>query len=879
MRPVKINLLLALIAVIAAAPQAYAAGPPTGPSPANLFEIVKPGGENAGPSAGTLAAAALESAGYKAQEIVLRDLKDMFKYGGALIFVVCMIVGLVLFAVQGSSDGAAWMFIGPWLYLFVMTTKPVTGAVQWQFAAQPQLQQEVQKITDNQTGLTTQVSQVFNWWNVLISDIYRNFIAVLSQKEQKKEMMKLMSRARLTEQLLGSEIGGGGLRSLIWFTNSHPECNTVMNALRIDATSDRERELTGTSAYIEATRILNARKPNPPKTVSLDIPEAPKAYLQELLSKYASESYNRYQTENQSAGITIGSDTNDPYPAWGKCLVESVNVSGTTASARTDLLNGPVSCEQLFCWIMIGVDNEIHPQLLNGQRKLNLDKDPELWKEVSADIERKLVKPTIMRDQNGNPVYRRMPDAGIVPVLVGGHLVRKAMEADARSQMLSQFARHAGVHTGTVGFVDSGQTKAEEQALEIRNQLEVHTATQQWELYSFASLLPYAQGLLLYTLALTFPFFALMILIPGKAKVFFKWMALWAWVKSWDVGWVIVALVDDVLWNLMPFSSGIDIQREQGTTPANILEAAFQADPAYTLTGYYMLIGILLTGVPMITAQIILGSKSVLASTLQSGLSALTSKLGGYGRDWMKTQTASAPDYLRDLRFIQATRNGVEAMETLAALKDLAKLNHPELKTDQERMKWAEGELAKTWGGSQGLGARKKVQGQLEEVQKTLGQQKAWAEGWTTAGTAATVGGTLLALKRRDIFTALALTSGATAYSNAYDLSQRYATLYRTNKNWQASEVRIRAGTVAGLERYDPLFKKLSRIRASGTNRAEFGNLSEPETAAKKSSEEMKLQIEMRNAYERTYTQTAGIAQEVKAFAHTGTRFIGLGVE
>ena len=68
--------------------------------------------------------------------------------------------------------------------------------------------------------------------------------------------------------------------------------------------------------------------------------------------------------------------------------------------------------------------------------------------------------------------------------------------------------------------------------------------------YSFAMIIPYLQGLLLYGLSIAFPFFALMLIVPGKAGAFITWMTLWAWVKSWDVGWALVAVIDDMLWNM-----------------------------------------------------------------------------------------------------------------------------------------------------------------------------------------------------------------------------------------------------------------------------------------------------------------------------------------
>src|SRR5690606_25641963 len=71
-------------------------------------------------------------------------------------------------------------------------------------------------------------------------------------------------------------------------------------------------------------------------------------------------------------------------------------------------------------------------------------------------------------------------------------------------------------------------------------------------LYSFALNLPYYQGLLLYILAIAYPFFALVVLIPGKAANFLFLPLAWLWVKSWDVGFAAIFVLERVMYNLLP---------------------------------------------------------------------------------------------------------------------------------------------------------------------------------------------------------------------------------------------------------------------------------------------------------------------------------------
>jgi hypothetical protein len=71
------------------------------------------------------------------------------------------------------------------------------------------------------------------------------------------------------------------------------------------------------------------------------------------------------------------------------------------------------------------------------------------------------------------------------------------------------------------------------------------------EVYTWATLLPYVQGVLLYLLAIAYPFVCLFILIPGWHKIIFTWMTFWAWVKLWDVGFAIVVVLERSVWTML----------------------------------------------------------------------------------------------------------------------------------------------------------------------------------------------------------------------------------------------------------------------------------------------------------------------------------------
>jgi hypothetical protein len=75
------------------------------------------------------------------------------------------------------------------------------------------------------------------------------------------------------------------------------------------------------------------------------------------------------------------------------------------------------------------------------------------------------------------------------------------------------------------------------------------------ELYVWALMIPYLQGLFLYYLAIAYPFVCVCMVVPGWHKMFFSWMAFWLWVKLWDLGFAIVMMAERGVWAMLGNSS------------------------------------------------------------------------------------------------------------------------------------------------------------------------------------------------------------------------------------------------------------------------------------------------------------------------------------
>lgn len=166
------------------------------------------------------------------------------------------------------------------------------------------------------------------------------------------------------------------------------------------------------------------------------------------------------------------------------------------------------------------------------------------------------------------------------------------------------------------------------------------------EIYNYSLQIPYWQGALLYLLAIAYPFFAVMLVLPNRASAFFYIPMAWLWVKSWDIGFALVRVFDQILWELVPSShlpynalgdlgfngidfldyiagfAGIDLGAalpSDSLMMPDVLGMVADVDPLFDIYMASFFTSLVLMMVPAVTASVILGTKSeVLANFSQA---------------------------------------------------------------------------------------------------------------------------------------------------------------------------------------------------------------------------------------------------------------------
>ena len=588
-------------------------------------------------STGTLLAAALETLGYGAQARILAEFGETLRQLGALVYVCCIVGAVMTIAMLGTYRAATWFLIGPVIFFYLTQYKVQASGADWQFGVFRDQQGELEEVlkgvdVEGGTGVK-EVSWFFHHYNVVVSDIVQNLVKLITDKKTEKQM-KFMLRQNLLNSLYNVQIADSGLIALTKFTMAN--CAKNLNDARMISHGQRYPEYRKTAEY-----------------------------------QRAEEDYCR-DYRKKTVTLTGG--------VWLDFLNEMRAAQSKPEYKQGDL----TSCDDLWYWMWRGAYQLNTRSLAEIEgRVVPRQADRQYVQEVYKDIRTSLTQRPRRKngqvipqvkfqcknsgagggDDAGDAAGVTTDDRSRTAAILAGYLLRKQLIDDPRSNLLSDFARRGEVYIGYFDYTEDVMSR--EQRLEYLRRHKVHEWGEQKkvELLSWAMTLPIVQGFALYALALTFPFFALMVIVPGKAGSFFAWMALWAWLKVWDVGWALVMTVDNVLWELMPKSAiyHYDLNDSSGYfDPVSVLETTFHGDHGYNLATYYHLMALLISGVPMFSGQFVLGAKNAINGVLVEGLKSLGQTLGGSWADYISHKQVQRTDEHRNKYLVQETMAGMK---------------------------------------------------------------------------------------------------------------------------------------------------------------------------------------------------------------------------
>ncbi|MBL7662190.1 hypothetical protein JNK13_05500 [bacterium] len=550
---------------------------------------------------GHLIAAVMQTAGMYGQSEILATMQFWFQQMGALIFIAFAAMALGQLVIFGSYRGALWFVIAPVLFQYVIFSKQNVELTNWKFgnrygenaglnsgeeeskaAIEEKLKELKVELPENGTAY---LSNIFVEFDKAVSAIVQNTVAFLVDQDRQSDL-KFVARMKLFESLFQERPNSAGLHELI-MTGLVGECGQATNNMQsLSSIKILEEKARAKGSSLdpkileqkskleeEQARIFSDRK------VQFSRPVC--QYLQDLQGCFIGSNFQELNCTRP-----------DLYGCYEPLSYLRPSERGSQDSA---------SCSDVWKYVFLGTYQEAKykfEKLAKENTKLGLK-----WEDLAKEVLEKIPA----TGEIDNPEVSSAAFQVIAGHLLQNHVLRTPHGA-LTSGLYGRLTEHSQM---TSEIFEWGQ--------------DAESIGDQAYLLTLSGMLPYIQGVALFLLSITFPFFALFLLMPGRVNTFFMWPAMWIWVKSWDIGYALVHMIEQLLWEFMPHvvRSELSAYTADWTNPNSIWTTIFSNDPVYSPNLYYSVLGVSTLAIPVITAHLTMASTDL--------LDVFNSRLSSYG--------------------------------------------------------------------------------------------------------------------------------------------------------------------------------------------------------------------------------------------------------
>lgn len=539
-------------------------------------------------TAGTLVGSILESAGYIYQAHILDKLGNpLTDLVGGLVYLLGISIVIFQVAILKQSKGAAWLLIGPPLFLACITARSDIGYARWSFGThernQGKVNEGVSSFTDTANG-SASTSTVFKRYVEMIAPVVAKVTDKVTGSQDKNDMWFLF-KGEIFSMLGVRKIENPGLQYLIQY-GLMGECHKVFDAARVLTDPLKKLESGDVATEVEVEKAKEKFSNLVQKTKITIRPMMAKDFIAKL--------------EGEDAGITSTGEEPVIY-----------------------------SCIDIWRMILKGLLSEA------GVVEGEIEKESE-QRDLNPDVIKAMIG---MADglNGGGKLHSSDNAGGFIDVnkLIAGYLLRNEIRSPNMGALVGKFINRTEIRSIETRLM-GGENAATEYA-----RIGLDEWSEKERLVHAALSMPYYQGLALYFLGIAYPFFALLLLIPGKAMGFLNWFMLWLWVKSWDIGFAIVMKIDTLFWGifvetkaqLSKVHSADYIMSQDDMFFA--IAALDRMDPSFQAGTYYTMIAVCLMSVPVISAQLVLGASNAGASLVSEGVSRYSDYFASSARGFM----------------------------------------------------------------------------------------------------------------------------------------------------------------------------------------------------------------------------------------------------
>ena len=550
------------------------------------------------PKSTTVITAALETAGATIQSDMLDFVSSASGQTMAgFLYLLAIVSAIVVFASGGNYRWARYLLIGPVLFFFLTNVRTQSDGTEWSFANKDFSQEAITKVLRGvdapSNGGGTSVALVYHFWNGFMSELVQELIKLLNLTESDSQFTFIQKVERYMQNWNFSSIKDRELRALIKLTLSS-QCKDYFHHLRI------ANNPASLYPEAEASRKLIETLKDRPVLVTQN--EGMSDILYHELYGWLKDRnmLNTTYTCQSMWERLISEVKKDVKDSLNKTLGDSIAPG-----------QKPEAVKQAF-YDHIGVYHE----------------------KYSGKINDDYVNP------NAAALYA-------LDWITARSLYLEIWDQNPYVAQQTMTPESDYFQMGDETYLPGQAASFNEDATKSIQQFNITDKyAQRGEFVAAALSLPYFQGVGLLILSAAYPFFAMMVVLPGRALSFFTWMGLWAWLKLWDLGFAVVMLLDNMLYAMFPRGpnlTGDDINNA-GVAWAKILEV----DPNFSQAVYYNLIGTCLFAVPLVTGIFVKGGGGELVNLINQGWSAYAMRIAGASASYARSYQAQG--YMGDLQ-------------------------------------------------------------------------------------------------------------------------------------------------------------------------------------------------------------------------------------
>ncbi len=567
------------------------------------------------PSSGTLICAVLETLGGYYQSFILDKLSAaLVQPVAVLLYVSAVMIALARFLMRGKLDSLfLWIVIGPFLLFQVLLTRTQSPGTIWSFAGQPRNQSDVWVEVRDYLGMPAtgpeagtpppnppMVASLYLKFNNLTSAAVRNISGVLAGAKTTIDLSFILN-SQIASGMRSGSVSDTGLHQLIHGPFLR-DCNGMLRAAEgmKDETKSRNSQIEQERVYADSERVIVN-----PREASHQVFD----YLATLKTKYPAGFDIAITGEPAQMATWLDQNT-----AQMTEKVATDTGPTSTDEARASLPE-TITCKAVWNLVTFGLFEFGARE--NAQRLILGESAGIAPDEVLSDL-------LLIKERENLTGIERARMLQVSTRVAASYLLRNELRRQSGAAFINEYSKK-----GFTVPVIEGPGERDLSALE-------RTRTQflEWKersgVFAVASTLPYYQGIGLYILSVAFPFFAVLLVIPGRHSGFLMWFFLWLWLKSWEIGFTVVMLLSDLLFQLFNYGrdlNSVDLQEGWKSDLATHMFALRELDPSFQLTTVYGITGACLSAVPIISSYLILGSLKGGAALMSKGVEALSAPI------------------------------------------------------------------------------------------------------------------------------------------------------------------------------------------------------------------------------------------------------------